>query len=208
MKKRIIRVLVILVIGIAVIAITGVGLKNPDGSNYNKLEPVAAGNFGGAYTLTNHMGESVTDQTYSGQYQLIYFGFTYCPAICPTELSKMTTVLNELGAEADQIQPLFISVDPERDTVDVMKNYVSLFHPRFIGLTGTVEQIEAIKKAYKVYSAKVDDPQMTEYTVDHSSYIYFMDPEGQLLGLYKITDTAEKGTENIRAWLKKNSTDS
>lgn len=164
--------------------------------------PVSIEGFGGPYTLINQDGESVTEKDLSGQYQLVYFGFTYCPAICPTELSKMTDALNQLGDEADIIQPLFISVDPERDTPDVIKSYLDLFHPRFIGYTGTPEQISDIKKAYKVYSAKVDDPTMTEYTVDHSSYIYFIHPDGQLLSLYKIDQDASYMVEDIRRWLK------
>ena len=114
----------------------------------------------------------------------------------------MTKALNYLGAEADRIQPVFISVDPERDTVDVMKNYVSLFHPRLVGLTGTVEQIESVKKSYKVYAAKVDDPDMNDYTVDHSSYLYFISPEGALLSLYKMDDSAEPIANDIKAWME------
>ncbi|MEM6780360.1 MAG: SCO family protein [Pseudomonadota bacterium] len=165
------------------------------------LLPVSTDEFGGPYTLTNHLGETITEKDLKGQYQLLYFGFTYCPAICPTELSKMTEVLNILGEDGKKIQPVFITVDPERDTVEVMKSYIELFHERFIGYTGTVEQIEDIKKKYKVYATKVDDPTMTEYTVDHSSYIYFLDPDGQLLSLYKMGDSVDDMTQNIRRWL-------
>lgn len=189
----------ILLIGFAALVL--MTSPNKQQESAQELTPVSAGNFGGPFTLTNHLGETVTEKNLNGQYQLIYFGFTFCPAICPTELSKMTDVLNQLGEEGEKIQPVFISVDPERDTVPVMKDYIALFHPRFVGYTGTPEQIEDIKKKYKVYSAKVDDPSLTEYTVDHSSYIYFIDPDGQLLALYKIHDDADKITANIRKWL-------
>ena len=135
--------------------------------------------------------KAVTQKDFEDEYRLIYFGFTYCPAICPTELQKISTVLKQLGNKADQIQPIFISVDPERDTVEVMKNYVELFHPRLIGLTGTIKQVEQAKKSYKIYAAKVQDETMTEYTVDHSSLIYFMNPNNAMVRAFKTDDTAQ-----------------
>lgn len=162
---------------------------------------VNVANFAGPYELVNHLGNTVTEQDLINDYKLIYFGFTYCPAICPTELAKITSVLKALGPDGDAIKPVFISVDPERDTVPVIKDYISLFHPRFAGYTGAVEQVNGIKAAYKVYSAKVDDPDMSEYTVDHSSYIYFMGPDDQLLGLYKIEDSVDKMVSDIQKWL-------
>ena len=196
-------------LGISALLLVGflglfVFVQNKSGDQNKTLMPVSTDAFGGTYTLTNHLGETVTDKDLEGQYQLLYFGFTYCPAICPTELSKMTEALNMLGDEADAIQPVFITVDPERDTVEVMKNYIELFHTRFIGYTGTTEQIEHIKKLYKVYSAKVDDPSLSEYTVDHSSYIYFIDPQGRLLSLFKIDDGVDVMVKNIRQWLSQN----
>lgn len=167
----------------------------------NALLPVTSDTFGGPFSLTDHTGETFTDKDLLGQYQLIYFGFTYCPAICPTELQKMTSALNILEEKADQIQPVFITVDPERDTAEVMKTYISSFHPRFIGLTGTAEATEQIKRGYKVYAAKVDDPAFTEYTVDHSSFIYFISPEGQLLHIFKIEDSAQYLADTMSKWL-------
>lgn len=149
---------------------------------------MVAEDFGGPFTLTDHNGKQVTDKDYAGQWRLIYFGFTFCPAICPTELSKMTKALNAVGDKADAITPIFITVDPERDTAAVMKGYVESFHPRLIGLTGTPAQIKQVTKEYKIYYAKVDDPQMTEYTMDHSSFIYFMDPDDNLRAIFRIND--------------------
>lgn len=157
--------------------------------------PVAGLEIGGPFSLTNHLGESVTQDDYADQYKLIYFGFTYCPAICPTELQKISRVTKALEKNNPEIaakfQPLFITVDPERDTVKVMKDYVSLFHPKLIGLTGTQPQIDFITKAYRIFARKVDDPDQQDYTMDHSSYLYLMSPEGKLLGLYRMDDDAD-----------------
>lgn len=160
--------------------------------------PVAGVQIGGPYELIDHTGAVRTEADFADQYKLIYFGFTYCPAICPTELAKISAVMKQLPEEAAaQIQPLFITVDPERDTVSVMADYVSLFDDRLIGLTGDQEQIDAVKKAYRVFSKNVQDESMTEYTVDHSSYIYFMSPSDELLGMYRIKDTPAYMVEDI-----------
>ena len=157
---------------------------------------VAGLDIGGPFRLTTHTGEVITEQNYADQYKLIYFGFTYCPAICPTELQKVSRVVKALEKNepklAKTFQPLFITVDPERDTVAVMKDYVSLFHPKLIGLTGTQPQIEFITKAYRIFARQVPDPNSPEdYTVDHSSYLYLMGPDDKLLGLYRMDDDAD-----------------
>lgn len=177
--------------GAALILLTSFLLNKPSGDTAEDRFSILVPNFGGEFSLTDHTGKAVTSKDFDGKWRLIYFGFTYCPAICPTELQKISAVLNDLGSKGEKITPIFISVDPERDTVDVMKNYVSLFHPRLIGLTGTVEEVDVAKKAYKIYSAKVQDETMSDYTVDHSSFIYFMDPNNNLLRIFKIDDTAE-----------------
>jgi protein SCO1/2 len=164
---------------------------------------VAIENFGGDFTLTNHLGQTVTQADFKNKNRLIYFGFTYCPAICPTELQRIATVINELGETGNNIEPIFITVDPERDTVDVMKDYVSLFHPRMVGLTGTPEQIDVIKKAYKIYAAKVQDETMNDYTVDHSSFIYFIDDDDTLIRIFKMDDTTQHMIKIIRNHMEK-----
>lgn len=159
---------------------------------------IVADNFGGPFTLIDHTGRAVTEKDFARKYRLIYFGFTYCPAICPTELAKMAKTLNALGPDADVITPLFITVDPERDTQDVMAKYVEMYHPRLIGLTGTPEQIKQTAKEYKIYYAKVEGPAMTEYTMDHSSFIYFMDPDENLVAIFRADDDAETMVTKIR----------
>jgi cytochrome oxidase Cu insertion factor (SCO1/SenC/PrrC family) len=171
------------------------------GDHARAAQGVAAENFGGDFTLVNQDGKTVTEKDFKGTWRLMYFGFTYCPAICPTELAKITASLNKLGDKAKIIHPIFISVDPERDTPKTIKSYLKSFHPSFTGLTGTVDQIAVVKKAYKVYAAKVKEEKMTDYTVDHSSFIYLMDPKENLLSIYKIQDSAEIMTEDIKARL-------
>jgi cytochrome oxidase Cu insertion factor (SCO1/SenC/PrrC family) len=158
---------------------------------------IVAENFGGPFTLTDYAGHTVTDKDFSGRYRLIYFGFTYCPAICPTELAKISQTMKLLGDDADKITPMFITIDPERDTPDVVAKYVTMFDPRFVGLTGTPEQIKQVAGEYKIYFAKVEDPALTDYTMDHSSFIYFMDPDDNLLAIYRADDTAEKMATEI-----------
>ena len=138
--------------------------------------------IGGPFTLTDQTGRTVTDKTYAGKFELVYFGYTYCPDACPTDLQVMTTALNMLGDSAKQVQPIFITIDPERDTAAVMADYVSHFHPSFIGLTGTPEQTAAAAEAYRVYYKKA--PSAVDggaYLMDHSSYTYLMGPDGGFL---------------------------
>jgi cytochrome oxidase Cu insertion factor (SCO1/SenC/PrrC family) len=146
--------------------------------------PTAAENsqalIGGSFALTNHKNEAVTDQDFLGKYMVVYFGYTYCPDVCPMDLQIMADALRELSPQQlDQINPVFATIDPERDTTEVMAEYVSFFHPQMIGLTGTNEQVDAVKKAYRVYAAKADDS--VDYLVDHTSYTYFMGKDGNLL---------------------------
>lgn len=165
--------------------------------------PIAGIKIGGPYALTDHTGTPRTDQDYADQYKLIYFGFTYCPAICPTELAKISAVMTKLPPEITQnIQPIFITIDPERDTQNVMKDYVSLFHPKLIGLTGTTDQIKHVKKQYRVFAKKVEDESLSEYTMDHSSYIYFMSPEDTLLGMYRMKDEVDYIIQDITKQIK------
>lgn len=185
-KARIIRVLLSVIAG-AIIAAAIAWVQVKDAPMPPARERVVAGTkIGGPYTLTDHTGKTVTEKDFSDTYKVIYFGFTYCPAICPTELQKMMVALGQAGPAAEKIRPIFVTVDPERDTVPVMAAYVAQFSPRLTGLTGTREQVDAALKAYKIYARKVDDPAAGDYTMDHSSYIYLMTPGDQLLGVFGI----------------------
>jgi len=164
---------------------------------------IVAKNFGGEYTLVNQDNIEVTDKDFENKYRLIYFGFTFCPAICPTELQRISTILNKLPEDiANKITPIFITIDPQRDTVQAMKSYVDLFHPRMVGLTGTQAQIDVVKDGYKIYAAKVKDDTMTEYTMDHSSFIYFMGPENTLYKIFKMDDSTDYMIEQIQNYIQ------
>jgi protein SCO1/2 len=141
--------------------------------------------IGGPFTLTDQTGKTVTQADYKGKYMLIYFGFTFCPDVCPTELQVMAGAVSTLGAKAAEVQPIFITVDPERDTADVLATYVKQFDPRLVGLTGTPEQIATVAKEYRVFYQKVKDEETSgDYTMDHSSIVYLMDPDGQFLTFF------------------------
>ena len=176
--KRLPRTLILCGLGLclgAAIAVFTILMENRAPAPKAQVPLMNAANIGGAFTLTDQDGKTRTEKDFSRVYKLIYFGFSYCPAVCPTELQKTSEALAGLPENISaEIQPIFITIDPERDTPAVLKNYVSLFDKRLIGLTGSVDQIESIKKEYKVYAAEV--PQDDTYTMDHSSFIYFMTP--------------------------------
>jgi len=137
--------------------------------------------IGGPFTLTDQNGKQVTDMDFRGKYMLIYFGYTFCPDVCPTSLTDISSALDLLGDGAGKIVPVFISVDPARDTPPHLKEYATYFHPRLVALTGTPAQVAAVAKAYRVYFAKAkqegsDDPD--DYLMDHSSVTYLMGPDG------------------------------
>jgi cytochrome oxidase Cu insertion factor (SCO1/SenC/PrrC family) len=135
--------------------------------------------IGGPFTLTDQNGKRVTDKDFRGRFMLVYFGFTFCPDVCPSALQVMAAALHKLGPKAEKIVPIFITIDPERDTPEKMAQYVQSFDPRLVGLTGTPEEIAAVTREYRVYAKKVEDPKSTAgYTMDHSSIIYVIGPDG------------------------------
>jgi cytochrome oxidase Cu insertion factor (SCO1/SenC/PrrC family) len=148
--------------------------------------------IGGPFTMVNQKSETVTEKTYAGQYTLVFFGFTFCPDVCPTELQVITAAFNQMGADAEKITPIFVTIDPERDTPDVMANYVTSFHPRLQGLTGTPEQVAVMAKAYHIYYQKVPDPKNPkDYEMDHSAIIYLMGPDGKFLKHFTYSTDAK-----------------
>lgn len=153
---------------------------------------------GGPFTLTSHTGERVSDSKFRGRYMLVAFGYTYCPDVCPAELQIMSAALDELGKDAEEIQPIFITIDPERDTPAVLKDYMTNFHPRFVGLTGTPEEIAAAARAYRVYYAKAKDSGTTDYLMDHSSIIYLMGKDGEFLKHFPYGTDAKSLAYGIR----------
>jgi protein SCO1/2 len=168
------------------------------------IQPLAGFNQGTHFTLTTHQGESFDSESKvaEGEYALLFFGFTHCPVICPTELQKVAEILDGLPADkADKIHPLFITIDPERDTVETLQNYVPLFHEDIMGLTGTVDDIHKTLDDWKVFYTKVDDPQFTEYTMDHSTYLYLVDHTMSIKALYRMKNTPEQIIESLNGFI-------
>ncbi len=159
--------------------------------------------IGGPFTLTDQTGASVTDKTYDGSYRLIYFGYTFCPDACPTELGVMAQALDAMGPAAAKVQPIFITIDPARDTAKQLAGYVPLFDKRLVGLTGTPEQIAGVAKAYKVYYAKADQPGVDAkaYGMNHSSFVYLMDPNGKFLTVFSSDTDSDKMAAEIRRYM-------
>jgi protein SCO1/2 len=152
--------------------------------------------IGGAFALTDQKGRRRSEADLEGRYSLVYFGYTYCPDICPTSLSTMTQGLDLLAetqpAKAAAVLPVFITVDPERDTVAALAEYAVHFHPRLLALTGTPEEIAGAAKAYRIYYQKVEDAGASDYLMDHSSIIYLMGPDGSYLTHFTHASTAEE----------------
>lgn len=207
-RNRLLRILVLVAIGLALgggFAFVEIMAAGKGGTDRPGIGGSMAGvPIGGPFTLIDHTGKTVTEKDFPG-HKLVYFGFTYCPAICPTELQKIAQVMEELGPRGDSLQPLFITVDPERDTPQIMQKYVEMFHPRLVGLTGSPAQIEAAVKAYRVYAAKAQDDALSDYTMDHSSFTYLISHDNKLLAIYKIQDKAEDIAQDIARRLESGS---
>jgi protein SCO1/2 len=154
-------------------------------------------NVGGPFTLTNQDGQRVTDKDFAGRFQLIYFGYTFCPDVCPTELNTMSLALQQVGSRV-RIVPIFITIDPARDTPESLKAYLSSFGPDFVGLTGSDEEIAAIAKEYRVYYKK-SDGDGDNYGMDHTSLVYLMTPNGKLVALFRAGATPEDIADGIKA---------
>ncbi|XP_022882370.1 protein SCO1 homolog 1, mitochondrial-like [Olea europaea var. sylvestris] len=146
--------------------------------------------IGGPFNLIDHNGKAVTDKNFVGKWNLIYFGFTHCPDICPDELQKLATAIDKIKEKSGmEVVPVFISVDPERDTVEQVREYVKEFHPKLIGLTGSSEEIKRAARAYRVYYMKTEE-EGSDYLVDHSIVMYLMDPNMQFVKFFgKNVDT-------------------
>lgn len=144
--------------------------------------PAGEAGIGGPFQLEGADGHAVTDRAFRGKYMLVYFGYATCPDVCPTTLADVAAALDALGARGAAVQPVFITIDPARDTPAVLGPYVANFSPRFVGLTGTAEQVAAVAREYRVYYARHrtgDGPN--DYTMDHSSILYLMGPDGAFI---------------------------
>jgi cytochrome oxidase Cu insertion factor (SCO1/SenC/PrrC family) len=160
------------------------------------------GTVGGPFTLTDSSGHQRSDSDFRGKLMIVYFGYTFCPDVCPADLMAITQALDALGPAADGVQPVFITVDPERDS-KVLAEYVRAFHKSLIGLTGSPEEIRKVANAYKAFYAKVPGTRDGDYAIDHTGVIYLMGRSGEYLGFMPPQTGPEKLTEILRKYLAK-----
>ncbi len=161
-----------MVLGVAMVAINSGREQSPSTTTQGVAQ------IGGAFTLEDTNKKPVHDTDFMGKWMLVYFGFTYCPDVCPLGLATISQVMTMLGEDASKVQPLFITLDPERDTPEQLKSYLSHFNDRIIGLTGSAEQVKNAAAAYRVYHNKVAEKDSTNYLIDHSAFMYLMDTNG------------------------------
>jgi cytochrome oxidase Cu insertion factor (SCO1/SenC/PrrC family) len=160
------------------------------------------GSVGGPFMLTDQTGKPRSDTDFRGKLMIVYFGYTYCPDVCPADLMAITQALDALGPAADGVQPIFITIDPERDT-RLLADYISAFHRSFVGLTGSPEEIRRVANAYKAFYVKVQDERSGDYTIDHAGVIYLMGRNGEYLGFMPPQTNPDRLTEVLRNNLAK-----
>jgi protein SCO1/2 len=162
------------------------------------VAPPAA--IGGPFQLTDQTGQTVTEKNLQGRPTLIFFGFTHCPDVCPTSLFEMSEVLRAMGKDADRVNAYFVSVDPERDTPEVIKTYLQSFDPHLKGLTGSEAQVAKVMSAYRVYAKKIPLKD-GDYTMDHTALIYLMDKNGQFVAPFNLKRTPEDAAADLKRFL-------
>lgn len=207
-KKRVVALLALAVgcLVVAIVAVTALRPRPPMPAAVAEsgVMRVAGAAIGGPFQLVDHNGRTVSEADFAGRFMLIYFGFTHCPDICPTELQVMANAVDALGSGETSIVPIFITVDPQRDTVAHLKDYVAAFHPKMVGLTGTSEQIAAVAKAYKVYFSKQPGigANTNDYQVDHTSFVYLMGPDGVIRSVFRAGTSAKAMAGEILGQLR------
>jgi protein SCO1/2 len=191
------------VLGITVLLAFGLGWLRFTAPPQGNL---AGSSLGGAFALTNQDGKLVTDKDFAGQYRLMYFGYTFCPDVCPNDVGYISRGLVDFEkAQADRgarVTPMFVTVDPERDDVAAMKAFVSAFHPRLVGLTGSPAAIDAARKAYGIYAKKVATSDPANYLVDHFAVIYLFGPDGAPIAFLPHGSTAADVTAMLETYVR------
>lgn len=198
------RLLLVIVGSFLLGTLIGVGalMLNQGSSNKNRVITSGQALIGGPFELVGKDGKTVTDKDFRGRYMLVFFGFTHCPDICPAELQVMSAALDDLGDKADKVVPIFITVDPERDTPELVTAYVENFGPNFVGLTGSPEAIANAAKAYRVtYQKFQEEGAGDNYSVDHSALLYLMGPDGTFVTHFPYGTSPEKMAETLRRYL-------
>ena len=188
--------------GLVVVMVIGIGTwvavrdpAPPKPADAAALKPVAG--IGGAFDLVDQTGKPFTQADLVGHPNLVFFGYTFCPDVCPTTLLEAEGWMKALEADADRLHVIFVTVDPERDTPEKLKDYLSSFDPRFIGLSGPRDKIDAMLKAYRVFARKVEG-KGGDYTMDHTAAVYMIDPQGRFVGIINFQEDTAKAMTKIR----------
>jgi protein SCO1/2 len=194
--------------GIAAAALSALAWRQtdpPERSAAELMDVVMWGRepIGGPFRLIDHNGGERTDADFRGKLLLLYFGFTYCSDACPVDLQSVASALDKLGPSAQRVQPLFITVDPEKDTPEQLRSYVTLFHPRLIGLTGDARQVRRVAGAYKVYAGKSEPSKRDDPNIDHSSFVFLVGADGRYIGFFPPGTSADLMVEVIRKELSR-----
>ena len=193
MRSRVFAIrIVATLVAVAVVGLAAFMLTSPS-------ERPRAALIGGAFALEDGAGKTISDQTLKGRPFLVYFGYTHCPDVCPTELARISDILAKMGDKA--IPTLFITVDPERDTPKLMQDYVSSFNPAIIGLSGSPSAVEATEKTFRVYARKGQPQPDGDYSMDHSSIVYLMDKNGGFVEAFNVERSPEDAAKELETYL-------
>lgn len=202
MKKNLLQLIRIkawiMLIGILVLIAGAMYEKRQEGAPSNTQGLVQ---IGGAFKLTTHTGATLVDTQMVGKPYLVFFGYTHCPDICPAALYDMTLLLQSLGEDGKDLKVLFVTVDPERDTPEVMKNYLQNFHPNIIGLTGSIAEVDQMVRSYRAYAKKAPPSSSGDYAMDHSTGIYMMGRLGTFITMIDPQAPTEKKAAVVRKYM-------
>ena len=181
--------------------VAGLAACSPDKPQFSAID-ITGAEYASDFNLTNHNGQPRSIKDFAGKVVVVFFGFTQCPDVCPTALAELAEVKRMLGKDGDKLQGIFVTVDPERDTPEVLKAYMANFDPSFLALRGTAEQLAAMAKDYKVYYKKVDGKTPTSYTMDHSAGSFVYDTQGRIRLYTRYGSGAQALADDIRLLLK------
>ncbi|ODA66328.1 hypothetical protein A7A08_02726 [Methyloligella halotolerans] len=196
------RLITVVVIAFCLGAVIGLGVLIATQPSGPRTETSGTALIGGPFTLTNQDGKQVTEKDFRGKHMLVFFGFTHCPDICPAELQVIAEALDDLGDKAEEVVPVFVTVDPARDTPEALKEYLSNFGDRFVGLTGSDKEIAKVAKEYRVtYQVHKEKPDDENYNVDHSAIVYLMGPDGSYVDHFSYGTAPDKMAEGLKRYL-------
>ncbi|MDH5772091.1 MAG: SCO family protein [Rhodospirillaceae bacterium] len=200
-RRSFVAVLVVVAVTVVVLATVGRGFFGSS-NDTQQTTVVGKASIGGPFQLLDGTGKPVSDMDFRGKYMIIYFGYTFCPDVCPTSLGEIADALDMLSPDQlEKIVPIFISIDPERDTPEVVGDYVTHFHDRLIGLTGSLDAVKSVAKSYKAYFSKGDVDDVGNYPVDHTSYTYVVGPDGKFVTAYRHATPAQDMAKSLKDML-------